>query len=120
MIPGSALRKLSAITGLVARKRAEACYSLDINPDCALFSFVKDEKEACKSLRDINWKRICFLKFESQEWKCAECSGVKPLQGHHVIYKSRWRRQDGPLDVDYNIRGLCSDCHGNIHRPAAL
>lgn len=116
MIPGSALRKLEAITGLEAKKVAAGCYGLYILPSCALFSFIDDEKAACEDLRTINLRRVNNLVMEKQEWKCAECGLLKPLQGHHVIFRSRWRRSMGPLDCVDNIRGLCAGCHTDEHQ----
>lgn len=118
MIPGSALRKLSAITGLEASKEDEGCYRLSIAPGVAFFAFIKDEKEACEQLRKDNWRRVCLLKFESVGWKCERCTKMTGLTGHHKIYRSRWRRQDGPLDVVSNIEALCSSCHDGEHRGA--
>lgn len=115
MITGSALRKLEAITGLKAAKSSETCYGLEVAPGVAFFSFKRDEKEACQELRDQNWHRVSRIVFDRQEWKCAECKQVKPLQGHHVVFKSRWRRAMGPLDHESNIIALCQDCHGDIH-----
>lgn len=115
MIPGSAMRKLEAQTGLVVEKASDACYRINIAPSVALFAFVKDEKESCRILRDMNWKRVCGLVFAKQEWKCAECQKMTGLQGHHVKFKSRWRRSDGPLDVESNVRGLCQNCHSSEH-----
>ena len=116
MIPGSALRRLSAITGLEAKKCADACYELYVTPDVALFSFLADEKDACNDLRTINLRRVSNIVFEKQEWKCAECQQVKPLSAHHVIFRSRWRPSMGPLDVESNLRGLCAEHHGDEHR----
>lgn len=118
MITGSAMRKLSAITGLEAKKLSPTCYGLYITPHVALFSFVADEKQACDQLRQQNWKRVTMLAFEKAGWTCMECHRIRPCEGHHINYRSRWSRDDGPLDVVENIRVLCSECHGNIHRPS--
>lgn len=115
MIPGSAIRKLSAMTGLVASKSAEACYRLDIAPGVAFFSFLKDEKEACNELRSYNLHRVSRIVFEKQEWKCNKCNQLLSLQAHHVIFRSRWRRSDGPLDCESNLIGICARCHSEIH-----
>lgn len=115
MLEGSALRKLSAITGLEASRMECGMYRLDIAPDVSLFSSRKDEKAACEELRRANWTRVCTRRFEMQQWKCHGCSRILPLQGHHVIFRSRWVRQDGPLDVVENIEGCCAVCHEKKH-----
>ncbi len=116
MIPGAALRKLSAMTGLEASKIADSCYKLEITPEVAYVSFLRDEKEACVQLRQMNLGRVNQIVFERQEWKCHGCQERRPLQGHHVIYRSRWRPAMGPLDWEGNIVGVCSDCHESEHR----
>jgi len=115
MIPGSALRKLSAITGLEASRESPSCYRLKITEDVSFFSFLEDERAACDMLRKMNWARVERNVFETQGWKCKRCGQVKPLQGHHVLFKSRWRRSDGPLDIESNIEGLDQACHGQEH-----
>lgn len=115
MISGSALRRLSAITGLEALKESDGCYGLEISPSVKLFSFIKDEKTACEELRQVNWRRVCRIVFERQEWKCAECGQFGALQGHHVRFKSRWRRSDGPLDHESNVKGVDQSCHEKEH-----
>ena len=115
MIPGSAIRKLEAQTGLVVEKTSDACYRINIAPSVALFAFVKDEKEACRILRDLNWKRVCGLVFAKQEWKCGKCCERSPLTCHHQLFRSRWRRSDGPLDVESNLIALCNSCHSSEH-----
>lgn len=116
MIPGSALRKLEAITGLKATKEADKCYALWIEEGVAYFAMVADEQDACKQLRDDNWRRVCNTVFREQEFKCARCGQIQPLQGHHKLYRSRWSRKDGPLDVASNTEGLCARCHESEHR----
>lgn len=121
MIPGSALRRLVAITGLGAGHDVDGgfWYLAVIDPpkeNIFLKSFLKNEKAACQQLRDQNWARVTRIVFERQEWKCAKCHGVKALQGHHVRFRSRWRRCDGPLDHEDNILGECGECHGEEHR----
>lgn len=115
MIPGSMLRKLEAITGLKASKSSPSCYRLDIAEGVAFFAMVKDEKEACAMLRADNWRRVVYMVSKAQEWRCKSCRQVKPLQGHHVLFRSRWRRIDGPLDVESNTHALCADCHQDEH-----
>ncbi len=116
MIDGSALRKLEAVTGLKTEKMESGGYRLEVAPGVAFFSFKKDEKEACKELREQNWRRVVRLACEAAGWKCVRCRGIKPLQGHHKIYRSRWTRSDGPLDVVSNVDALCDGCHGKEHR----
>ena len=115
MIPGSALRKLSAITGLEAKKDADKCYRLDIAPSVALFAFVKDEQEACLILRQLNWQRVSRLVMDSQNWKCGVCGSIEGLSVHHKRFRSRWRRSDRPLDVPDNLVALCVTCHQKEH-----
>jgi len=115
MIPGSALRRLTSITGLQATKDAPKCYRLQIAPGVALFSFKDDEKEACSELRQLNWRRVSNIIFEKQCWKCGECGRRLGLSVHHKIFRSRWRPTDGPLDVEDQLVALCSSCHSAIH-----
>lgn len=115
MITGSALRRLEAITGLVATKSTKYCYKLEVSEHVAFFSFKRDEKDACHELREMNLRRVNNLVFEKQDWKCVTCGFMKPLQGHHKTYRSRWRRSMGALDCVENIDGLCADCHGSEH-----
>lgn len=115
MIDGSALRKLSAITGLNVTRDKAGSYVLWITDTEAMVSMLDDEKSACEVLRRDNLRRVSQAVFESQGWRCAGCGSVKPLQGHHKIFRSRWRRQDGPLDVASNLVGLCAACHEKPH-----
>ncbi len=119
MIPGSALRRLSAITGLEAKKLGDGVFALYMEPEVALVSFLKDEKEACAALRQNNLRRVNEIIFRKQAYKCADCGERVPLQGHHVNTRARWRPSDGPLDVESNIRGLCQVCHANAHKHVA-
>lgn len=117
MITGSAMRKLEAITGLIVRKE-KVGYSMTVSPGVAYYSRKQDEKEACKELREQNWRRVCQEVFKLQGWKCGQCEKVKPLQGHHYIFRSRWSRSDGPLDHPKNVIGMCAECHAAEHGPA--
>ena len=116
MIPGSALRKLEAMTGLTASQDpVDGKYTL-LLPDGQFFvSYLRDEKMACRDLREKNWKRVSNLVFESQGWVCKNCNQRRGLQCHHVRFRSRWRREDGPLDVQSNLAGLCQGCHQEEH-----
>lgn len=118
MIPGSSMRKLQAQTGLEVKQLSPTCYGIYITPSVALFSFVADEKKACQQLRQQNWARVSKLAFERAGWKCERCHRIRECQGHHKVYKSRWSREDGPLDVVDNIECLCAECHENEHRPS--
>ncbi len=120
MITGSAMRKLMSQTGLEVKKLSDTCYGIYITPSVALFSFVADEKKACQQLRDQNWTRVSKIAFEKAGWKCSKCNRIRECQAHHVIWRSRWSRDDGPLDVVENISVLCSECHEQVHRPAPL
>ena len=114
MIPGSALRKLEAMTGLEATNLSVG-YQLKYGPGVGFFSAKKDEKDACEELRRANWKRIQGIVGERQGWKCFQCSKITELQLHHVIFRSRWKRSDGPLDHEDNCRFFCQRCHGKEH-----
>ena len=48
--------------------------------------------------------------FERQEWRCATCHGIKPLQIDHVIPRARGRD-----DRTSNLQGLCPACHEKKH-----
>lgn len=122
MLPGSTLRKLEAITGGNVSK-------IEVREKMFLyvlyFSFVTDpaisylgnnDRMASEQLRSQNWKRVCNNVATAQEWRCADCGQCKPLQGHHKIYRSRWRRADGPLDAESNVKMICALCHEREHR----
>ncbi len=115
MIPGAALRKLTAITGLEATCEADGVFRLEVSPAVALFSFKREEVEACRELREMNLKRVNRLVFEKQQWRCARCGERLPLSGHHKVFRSRWRRAMGPLDTVENIEGLCARDHETEH-----
>lgn len=119
MIPGSALRKLKAMTGLETSHPSDKVYKLHY--DGGEFSVeYRDEKRAADRLRQLNWTRVCCIAFELANYKCIGCGQIKPLQGHHKLYRSRWKRSDGPLDVVSNIASLCNACHQSIHEPKRL
>lgn len=115
MIPGSAMRRLEDITGLTVAT-TEGGYILLVSPEISLLSTKRKEKEACQQLREFNLRRVSLLVFQKQNWLCAECGRHLPLQAHHVIFRSRWRREMGPLDCEANIRGMCSEHHEQQHR----
>lgn len=114
MISGSALRKLEAITGLEATKLSVG-YQLKYGSGVGFYSAKKDEKAACEELRRANWKRIQGIVGERQGWRCFQCGRITELQAHHVIFRSRWRREDGPLDHESNVRMECQRCHQAEH-----
>lgn len=114
MITGSALRLLSAQTGLEATKLSVG-YQLKYGPGQGFFSAKKDEKAACKELRQANWKRIQGIVGARQGWKCFGCGRITELQFHHVNFRSRWSRADGSLDHESNVRALCQKCHQAEH-----
>jgi 5-methylcytosine-specific restriction endonuclease McrA len=114
-IPGSHMRKLEAITGLsVVLENGAWC--LKRGEDVVCFTTGRSEKRAIDWLRGENWKRVTNNVYRRQGWKCGRCDKMKPLQGHHIRFRSRWRREDGPLDIEGNVEGLCSSCHEDIHR----
>lgn len=115
MITGSAMRRLAAQTGLEVKKLSPSCYGIYISESSALYSFVEDEKKACEQLRKQNWTRVVGLACRRAAWKCERCGLRKPLQGHHKVYRSRWSREDGPLDVVGNILVCCQECHQREH-----
>jgi hypothetical protein len=69
----------------------------------------KGYPKALGELVEILYREECQRTFHKQGWRCARCAGLKPLQGHHKIKRSK-----GRVDRD-NIEGLCAACHGKEH-----
>ena len=68
------------------------------------------EAIAIDMLLKQNYKLISQIVFEEQEWKCAACGKIKPLEIDHIIPRAR-----GRLDTRGNLRALCSSCHRARH-----
>ena len=45
-----------------------------------------------------------------QDYRCARCGERKPLQVHHIVFKSH-----GGTDDRENLEGRCAACHDAIH-----
>jgi len=69
-------------------------------------------KEAAERLVDSHWREVCKIVFRAQNFHCAYCLRIRPLTGHHKIFRSQGRR-----DSVTNTEGLCSDCHGAKYGP---
>lgn len=63
-------------------------------------------KEGKVKLSGRAFQRLQEIVFASDHYRCRVCLGVKPLQMHHVIRKSKQR-----LDTESNCLSLCADCH---------
>ena len=62
-------------------------------------------------LSPINYKRLCHFKvFPRDKWRCCICGHRKPLNAHHIVYRS----QQGP-DRSWNLISLCEWCHKAVH-----
>lgn len=60
------------------------------------------------------YQRHCEMVAVLQRRRCARCGELRPLQGHHIIFRSHGRNDRLP-----GIEMLCPDCHGNIHEGRA-
>lgn len=56
------------------------------------------------------YQRHCEEVRASQKHRCARCGELKPLECHHIKYKSHGRDDRKP-----NLQADCVDCHGSIH-----
>jgi len=122
VIPGSEARKLEAMTGGVVVHAQESAlpWCLCFGGAARYFSKHRDEKAACADLRRQNWAAVCQQVFAAQKWLCTDCHKRLPLQGHHKVFRSRWRRSDGPLDVASNVAAVCAGCHERRHGAQAV
>jgi len=50
------------------------------------------------------------LRLKQCDYRCEDCGGVKPLQVHHVKFRSQ-----GGTHEPSNLRALCAGCHGKAH-----
>ena len=57
------------------------------------------------------YRRTAQKVFERAKWRCEECGRIRPIQAHHVIFRSH-----GRVDSMENLRALCKSCHENAHR----
>ena len=89
---------------------ATVAYSLT-KKRCTKRTSVQQMKDMAQAFVDWNWKRNCQTVFEQQEYRCARCGKMKPLQGHH-----RKRRSRGRDDRVTNITGMCQPCHTKADR----
>jgi len=69
--------------------------------------------EAIGDLVQKNLKRNCRIVFERQQWRCAHCGKVRPLQGDHI--RPRGRAGANRDDRISNLAGLCPPCHTEKH-----
>lgn len=57
------------------------------------------------------YRLLCKVVLERDEWKCRYCKVRTQLQVHHIIFRS-----DGGDDASYNLCTLCGQCHDAMHR----
>ncbi len=69
-------------------------------------------KQAAERLVDLHWREVCKQRARQQNFLCFECQRMKPLEGHHRIFRSA-----GRSDAIGNIDMWCSDCHGGKYGP---
>ncbi|SRR6266702_6601287 len=77
-----------------------------------VFDVRASSRDAAERLVDLHWREVCKIVFRMQNWHCAYCLRIRPLTGHHKIFRSQ-----GRIDSVTNAEGLCSDCHGNKYGP---
>lgn len=63
-------------------------------------------KDALSQLVENNWRRVRDIVRHRQQYRCAGCGKILPLQGHHIK-----RRSQGRLDTPDNVRCDCDACH---------
>ena len=73
-----------------------------------------NEKDAAQKIVDWNWREVSRIVFQRQDYRCARCGMLRPLQNHH-----RKHRSAGRIDSIENSEGLCNECHGQDHNPYA-
>jgi hypothetical protein len=110
--------KLSDITGLEV-------YAFEDTPSPTLIGYIGDRavvaaqratwEEAEKWFLRFNLARVRDLKMEEQKGRCARCGCIRPLQLHHIVYRSE-RRDDRPG----NLELLDDACHRADHGPTSL
>jgi hypothetical protein len=66
---------------------------------------------ALRSLVDRIYVLHSRLAMEKHDWRCARCRSRRPLQIHHLRYRSH----GGTHEVK-NLEPVCWDCHRTIHQ----
>jgi hypothetical protein len=65
---------------------------------------------ALRNLVDNNYRRVSRLVLQKFNYRCANCGRWIGLQIHHVVHRSKGRR-----DLPENLLCFCALCHGQIH-----
>ena len=105
-------KKLAAITGMkvdVARHGSlfnVVCQSVGVRFEATSSSL----KNAVKRILADHWRWVQSVVAERQGYKCNRCGMIRPLQFHHIVARSKGRR-----DSPDNIEGLCHECHRREH-----
>lgn len=104
------------ITGLEAHiaVSAHGVHAIGLLPDGSfVLGFGATEDEAYEDLVTNNLSRVCDLVAKRQNYRCADCGMIRPLQFHHIKHRSE-ERDDRPQ----NIVGLCQYHHRKRHMDA--
>ena len=102
------IRKLSRITGLFVHQDKNVVYGEDLKLKRIVVS-VGPTLSADDFLR-ANLDRLRQQLLREQDWRCAQCAGIKPLQLHHRKHRSEQRN-----DRIENLEMLCIADHRKEH-----
>lgn len=110
------LNKAQAITGLTIEverigKRWIARSMPSEHGAPAMMAIAASEKGALDKLVRSHWRWVTITVAQRQNYRCAYCGLIKPLDFHHVTPRSKGRN-----DRPDNIVGVCRSCHERRHR----
>lgn len=111
-------KQVEKITGLTLwiddSITSECIYALQDDQGRAVVSRVghkKDERKILKALVEDNYSRVRFLVARKQNFRCAECGRLGPLEADHI--KPRSKGRDDRIE---NLRMVCSGTGCGAHR----
>lgn len=101
------IKRLSSITGLsIEMVQSGDSIGLLARDDAGKIvlktSPHKKLQPALKELELANWRRVSEIVIKRQGMKCAYCGRVGPLQIHHVVPRSKGRK-----DTPENLIAIC-------------
>ena len=107
--------KVERITGLSVsegppRSKGFCFVATDESGSVVAEGIGRSEGEALHKLIDANYWRVCELVRTRAGWKCERCGRRVGLECHHIIHRSKGRR-----DEPSNILAICPDCHRQEH-----
>ncbi len=104
------IRQAEKITGLIIAKHENGDYCGRGDVAGEFWVHASDDKTAAANIVALHYRYISATVMKSQNFRCADCKGIRPLSCHHKILRSH-----GRIDSAANLIALCTPCHEKRH-----